>query len=121
MAKLTITSTAQIVDNDDTLGVTLNNSYTTTGSWIGQRVNVPTGSWTLLSTGSLHDVRTVFFSNNDFTSSVFVAINNTGSGYDVYWPQDTGNRNFNGPANIYVQASGSNPIVSFSYRIISNF
>ena len=95
---------------------TLTDSIITTGSnYFANAANV-TASWQVLPQGSNSDFRIGAFTNTDTTSSVYIAINNTGS-FTVLWPGDNNLLTFNTSASLYAKSSGSNPNVVLNYIV----
>jgi len=78
-----------------------------------------TGSWTLLPQGTNIDFRLGTFSNNDLTSSVYIALNQTASYASLLQPGDNALLTYSGSANVYAKAVGAHSPVSLSYSLVS--
>lgn len=104
--------------NGDTLSLS-NTATLNISSSFGIVSNQPaiTSSWTQLNTGSNVGFRIGTFFNGDLTSSILLAITNTGS-FTVMLPGDPGNVfTFNGGITpIWIKGSGSYglPVVQYS-------
>jgi len=98
----------------------LNGTIATSGSNYASIIaNIPTGSWTTLQSGSNVDFRTGVFSNNDLTSSIYIAIGNTGATSSILQPDDSCILTYSGSIPIYARTVGTNSPASLGYTLVS--
>ncbi len=90
-------------------------------NYISLLMNVPTGSWTTLPTGSNADFLIGIFINQDVTSSVYIALGNTSNTASILTPNVSSMciLSYSGSANVYAYAIGANSPVQLSYKMVS--
>lgn len=101
--------------------ITLNDTLNTTSSTaIVNNQTVVTGSWQVVDSGSNTNLRFIYLSNTDTTSSVKIAFGNTTSLASVLQPTDFCILTYTGSTTIYAQATGSNASVVLQYLYLGN-
>ena len=116
----TYTLSGQLIVTNNNLRniVTLQNNVTTTGSnSLANTMNVPTGAWQTIDQQSNSDFRFGFFTNLDLTSSLKIAIGNTGSYASLLLPGDNVILTNSGSASLYVQATGASSPALMQYVV----
>lgn len=112
----TISGQITVNNNNVRTIVTLTDTTTTTSSnAISNNVNVATGSWQVLDSGSNTTFRFGYFANTDLTSSVKIAMGSTASNASILQPGDFCILTNNTSSVIYLQATGSNSPVLLQY------
>jgi hypothetical protein len=115
--KVTINGSYTLNNNGNTVNVNLTNTISPSGSLFNaSSMVVATGSWQVVDQNKNLDFRTGVFSNEDFSSSIRLAVGSTGS-FQTLWPQDSSTVNGSGSSTIWAQAIGSASLLT--YMVVS--
>ena len=83
-------------------------------------INITTGSWTTIPTGSNADLLVGSFTNNDTIDNVYIAFGATTNTASILTPTyDTCLIPYSGSVQPYAKAVGSNGTCSLSYTLVS--
>jgi hypothetical protein len=104
-----VTNTLTATTVSENLGGTL----TMNGSLYNNAALLVTSSWQQISQNQNKDFRSGVFSNNDFTSSIRLAIGSTGS-FFVLWPQDSAMVGFSGSTTIWAQTNSGSALMDYT-------
>ncbi len=113
--KTTINGSYSLTNNSDTVNVNLNSTITTTGSlFVKSTMITNTGSWQTIDQNKNNDFRSGVFGNEDFTSSIKLALGNTASIASILQPQDTVVLAYSGSTTLYCQSISGTPLLSYT-------
>jgi len=115
-------STIAKLTNNTTLNIPLSvpNIITTGSNYTSLTPNV-TASWQQLDQGNNKDLLVGIFTNLDNTSSIYIALGNTGSVASILNPNTIDNclLCYSGSTAIYAKSVGGNPSPQLNYTIVS--
>ena len=121
---ITIGGAITLVNNNLRTVIGLSDSFTTTGSnSISSNANVATGSWQIVDQGSDANLRYLFASNLDATSSIYLAVGSSStSSYSAFlMPGDVAIIPNNGTTvPVFAKATGSNSPVILQYLAVES-
>jgi hypothetical protein len=118
--QVTLNGTLTVQNFSQKVQSSLTTTPTITGSnVISDSINVPTGSWTILPTGSNIDFRIGCFTNNNLTDSIYIGLGTTGSNASILQPDDSCVLTFSGSAIIYAKAVGTTSPANLSFTLVS--
>jgi len=121
MIQVTLRNSLTINGNDKNDTDSFSSIISTSGSnFVSPSVTIPTGSWTTLPSGSNIDFLVGMFTNQDLTSSIYLAVGSTVHTASILTPNSPSCvLSYSGSANVYAQAVGSHSPACLSYKMVS--
>ena len=117
---LTLNGSLAVTSYSQKASATFNETPVVSGSnYVANSINLPTGSWCPIPTGSNQDLRMATFANNSTSSYVTIALNQTGSFASVLWPDDSCVLTYTGSAQVYAKCVGTQNPTPLTYIIAS--